>query len=54
MRAIRGLGFVAGITAMLVGNANAQAQANYPSRAIHIVVPYPAGGIVDIIARTVT
>ena len=39
--------------AMLPGGA-AQAQSNYPSRPIHIVVPYPAGGIVDIVARTVT
>lgn len=32
----------------------AQAQSNYPNRPIRIVVPYPAGGIVDIVARTVT
>ena len=30
------------------------AQGNYPSRPIHIIVPYPAGGIVDIVARIVT
>jgi tripartite-type tricarboxylate transporter receptor subunit TctC len=54
------LGFVMGIVistgfglAVLLGGA-AQAQSNYPSRAIHVVVPYPAGGIVDIVARTVT
>jgi tripartite-type tricarboxylate transporter receptor subunit TctC len=46
------LGIAMGL-AVLLGNA-AHAQSNYPSRAIHIVVPYPAGGIVDIIARTVT
>jgi tripartite-type tricarboxylate transporter receptor subunit TctC len=34
--------------------AGAQAQSDYPNRPIHIVVPYPAGGIVDIIARAVT
>src|SRR6267154_3161963 len=39
--------------AMLLANA-AQAQSNYPNRPIHIVVPYPAGGIVDIVARAVT
>ena len=54
MRAIRSLGLAAGIAATLLGNAGAQAQANYPSRAIHVVVPYPAGGIVDIVARAVT
>ena len=54
------LGFVMGIVistgfslAVLLGGA-AQAQSNYPNRAIHVVVPYPAGGIVDIVARTVT
>ena len=52
---MRNLGIAAGgVAALLLGVAGAQAQANYPSRAIHIVVPYPAGGIVDIIARTVT
>jgi len=55
LRAVRNLGLAAGgVAALLLGVAGAQAQANYPSRAIHIVVPYPAGGIVDIIARTVT
>jgi tripartite-type tricarboxylate transporter receptor subunit TctC len=54
MGAIRSFGLAAGLAAMLLGNDGAQAQANYPGRAIHIVVPYPAGGIVDIIARAVT
>jgi tripartite-type tricarboxylate transporter receptor subunit TctC len=44
---------LAAAAAMLLGGA-AQAQSNYPNRAIHIVVPYPAGGIVDIVARAVT
>jgi tripartite-type tricarboxylate transporter receptor subunit TctC len=46
------LGFSLGI-AVLLGDA-AQAQSNYPNRPIHIVVPYPAGGIVDMVARAVT
>jgi len=46
------LGIAMGLTLLL--GQTAQAQSNYPSRAIHIVVPYPAGGIVDIIARAVT
>ena len=33
------------------GDASAQ---NWPSRPIRIIVPYPAGGIVDIVARAVT
>jgi tripartite-type tricarboxylate transporter receptor subunit TctC len=38
---------------MLLANA-AQAQNNYPNRPIRIIVPYPAGGIVDMVARAVT
>jgi tripartite-type tricarboxylate transporter receptor subunit TctC len=55
MNELRSLGLVAAMAATLLGSiAGALAQGNYPSRAIHIVVPYPAGGIVDIIARAVT
>ena len=43
----------AAITALPGGGA-VRAQDNYPSRPIHIIVPYPAGGIVDIVARAVT
>lgn len=32
----------------------ASAQADYPDRRIHVVLPYPAGGIVDIVTRIVT
>src|SRR5579864_8590334 len=32
----------------------AAAETDFPNRAIHIVLPYPAGGIVDIDTRTVT
>jgi len=34
--------------------ARAQAQGDYPNRRIHVIVPYPAGGIVDIMVRVVT
>src|SRR4051812_37598057 len=41
------------VIALMLGGG-AQAQTNYPTRPIHIIVPYPAGGIVDIVARAVT
>jgi tripartite-type tricarboxylate transporter receptor subunit TctC len=53
MNAIRTLGAAAGIAATLLG-ASARAETDYPVRPIHVVVPYPAGGIVDIVARAVT
>jgi tripartite-type tricarboxylate transporter receptor subunit TctC len=53
MRGIRGLGVAAGVAATLLG-ASARAETDYPVRPIHVVVPYPAGGIVDIVARAVT
>src|SRR6478752_2298847 len=46
------LGLAVGIAMLLSGTA--QAQSNYPNRPIRIIVPYPAGGIVDIVARAVT
>lgn len=46
------LALAIGAAAMVAGSA--RAQDNYPNRAIHIVVPYPAGGIVDIVARAIT
>jgi tripartite-type tricarboxylate transporter receptor subunit TctC len=55
MNAIRTLGVAASAAALLLGTgACARAQSNYPVRPIHVVVPYPAGGIVDIVARAVT
>ena len=55
MSGLRALGLAASAAAMLLGSGPcAQAQSNYPNRPIHIVVPYPAGGIVDIVARAVT
>jgi tripartite-type tricarboxylate transporter receptor subunit TctC len=48
-------GLALGIAAALsVAAPTARAADNWPSRPIHIIVPYPAGGIVDIVARAVT
>src|SRR5882757_757984 len=46
------LGIAMGLTLLL--GQSAQAQSNYPNRPIRVIVPYPAGGIVDIVARAVT
>jgi tripartite-type tricarboxylate transporter receptor subunit TctC len=59
MSAIRSLGRILGLAAtvaamLLGGESCAQAAGNYPDRPIHIIVPYPAGGIVDMVARAVT
>lgn len=48
------IGLLVGVITALSGGIDAWAQDNYPSRPIHIIVPYPAGGIVDIVARAVT
>jgi tripartite-type tricarboxylate transporter receptor subunit TctC len=42
------------ILAGMAGVVSAQSTANYPSRPIRVLVPYPPGGGTDIIARTVT
>jgi tripartite-type tricarboxylate transporter receptor subunit TctC len=51
----RTLGLIATIAAVLLGGELCtQAASSYPDRPIHIIVPYPPGGIVDIVARAVT
>jgi tripartite-type tricarboxylate transporter receptor subunit TctC len=39
--------------AFALGAGQAAAQAEFPNRRIHVLVPYPAGGIVDIVTRIV-
>ncbi len=39
------------LTAMLATPAIAQAQAPFPNRAVRIVVPFGAGGLIDVVAR---
>lgn len=38
--------------ASFAGNSSAFAQSDYPSSPIRLVVPYPPGGVVDVVART--
>ena len=42
------------IVAAALAAAPAHAQTDFPNRRIHMVVPYPAGGIVDVVTRIVT
>jgi tripartite-type tricarboxylate transporter receptor subunit TctC len=44
---------IAGL-ALLAAMVTASAQAPYPARPIRVIAPYPAGGIVDIVARSVS
>ena len=39
---------------MATTQAAAQGQTDFPNRRIHVIVPYPAGGIVDIVTRIMT
>ena len=45
--------YAAALALALPFTAGAQSAANYPTKPIHIVVPYSAGGVVDSIARIV-
>ena len=47
----RWLGMAAMAAAMLVAGGVASAQSAFPSKPVHILVPYPAGGGVDTLAR---
>src|SRR5215475_14724191 len=54
MRGRPAFSLAVGIAGALLVSAPVCAADNWPSRPIHIIVPYPAGGIVDIVARAVT
>jgi tripartite-type tricarboxylate transporter receptor subunit TctC len=54
MKRTRALRAAAAITMLLGSAVAAPAQDGWPNRPIRIIVPYPAGGIVDIVARKVT
>src|ERR1700704_2999385 len=49
----RRTGFAAAMVALGLGFAGPAAAQDYPSRAITLIVPYPAGGGVDAMARIV-
>jgi tripartite-type tricarboxylate transporter receptor subunit TctC len=40
------------VAAALLASGAAPAQTGYPAKSVHILVPYPAGGAVDVLART--
>jgi tripartite-type tricarboxylate transporter receptor subunit TctC len=40
--------------AWVLGTGPANAQSDFPNRPIHMILPYPAGGIVDVATRIVT
>jgi len=50
---VRGLlaGLAAGLFTVAAGLGNAVAQGNFPTRAVHILVPFVAGGATDLAAR---
>ena len=52
IRSIRAIRSIGAIAAAFLAITAAQAQP-YPSKPIRIVVPYPAGGVVDVVARSI-
>jgi tripartite-type tricarboxylate transporter receptor subunit TctC len=52
MAMVRWFRIAAAIAIMSVAGGAASAEAPFPSKAVHIFVPYPPGGAVDIVART--
>jgi tripartite-type tricarboxylate transporter receptor subunit TctC len=53
MRANRFAAFALAVIGFALGFSPARAQANYPDRPIHIVVPFPAGGPADVLTRII-
>ena len=45
------LAHAACVLALFAGSAGAQP---YPSKPVRVIVPYPSGGIVDLLARAIT
>ena len=51
---MRRWGVLAAIAASMIAGGAAFAQGTYPSRPVHLLVPFPPGGAVDIVARTLS
>ena len=51
---LAGAGLTSGLAAWVLANGPAIAQTDFPSRRIHLVLPYPVGGVADIATRIVT
>jgi len=47
------LGLLSGLAGALAGLAPAAAQSGYPSKAITLIVPFPAGGRTDVVGRII-
>ena len=45
--------FRAGLAALFAAPVCAQAPAAFPTKQLHFIVPFPAGGTLDVLARTV-
>jgi tripartite-type tricarboxylate transporter receptor subunit TctC len=54
VKAWRAAAAVLAISGLATAEAAAQGQTDFPNRRIHVIVPYPAGGIVDIVTRIMT
>ena len=51
---MRSIAKIAGAVILAAGTFGAQAQGTFPNKPIRVIVPYPAGGIVDVVGRVIT